>query len=285
MGHGTKSYTDTMRPQEVRALLEAIRSGATTVDEGLARLSDLPVQDLGFARLDTHRELRQGFGEAIFGQSKSPEHLVAIAARLLATTTGPVLATRVTPEGAAALLAAHPEARLHEAARLVVLRSDAPASGSRGVGRVAVLCAGTSDLPIADEAAYTAEALGASVTRLTDVGVAGLHRLLDAQGVLHEADIVIVVAGMEGALASLVGGISPAPVIAVPTSVGYGASFEGLAALLAMLNSCAAGIAVTNIDGGFPAASFALRLLRRRHGAAAAEDSAAAAPPRRPGSA
>lgn len=253
-----------LRPEEVRDLLEAVRSGHLGVEEGLARLKALPVDDLGFARLDTHRELRQGFGEAIYGAGKTPAQLVAIANRLLATTSGPVIATRVAPDGARALIAEHPSATVHEAARLVVLRSHAPAPGRPGLGTVLVVCAGTSDLPVADEAAGTAEALGARVERLTDVGVAGLHRLLGEQDRLHSADVVICVAGMEGALASLVGGISSTPVVAVPTSVGYGAAFGGLAALLAMLNSCAAGIAVMNIDGGFSAATFAIRLLRSR---------------------
>ena len=252
-----------MRPQEVRDLLEAVRAGALSVDEGLTRLRALPVEDLGFARLDSHRELRQGFGEAIYGAGKTPDQLVAIAERLLSTTSGAVVATRVTAEGAAALLARHPDALHHQAARLVVLRSLAPAPGETGLCTVLVVCAGTSDLPVADEAAGTAAALGARVERLNDVGVAGLHRLLGEQERVHVADVVICVAGMEGALASLVGGISSAPVVAVPTSVGYGASFGGLAALLAMLNSCAAGIAVTNIDAGFSAAVFAMRLLRR----------------------
>jgi pyridinium-3,5-biscarboxylic acid mononucleotide synthase len=253
-----------MRPQEVRELLESVRSGQVSVEEGVTRLQALPVDDLGFARLDTHRELRQGFGEAVYGAGKTPAQLVAITKRALATTSGPVLVTRVTPEGAEALLAAHPSAVFHEAARLLVLRSQAPAPGEPGLGTVLVVCAGTSDLPVADEAAAAAETWGARVERLTDVGVAGLHRILGEQDRLHSADVIICVAGMEGALASLVGGISSAPVVAVPTSVGYGAAFGGLAALLAMLNACATGIAVTNIDGGFSAAAFAVRLLRSR---------------------
>ena len=252
-----------MRPEEVKELLEDMRSGATTVDQALAALRRLPVDDLGFARLDLHRELRQGFPEAIYAEGKSPEQTLAIADRLLARTTAPVLATRVPPDAATALLRAHPDARHSDVARLVVLRGDRRAR-TDSLGKVAVVCAGTSDLPIAEEAALTAEALGMETDRITDVGVAGLHRLLDVQDRLHDCDAVIVVAGMEGALASLVGGISSAPVIAVPTSVGYGASFEGLASLLAMLNSCAAGIAVCNIDNGFGAAIFAARVLRKK---------------------
>jgi NCAIR mutase (PurE)-related protein len=253
-----------MRPEEVRELLTGMRDGATTIDQAMATLRRLPVENLGFARLDTHRELRQGFAEAIYAEGKTTQQTVAIAERLLETTTAAVLATRTPPETAAALLEQWPTAAHHPEARLVVLRS-ARRSAEESLGRVAVVSAGTSDLPVAEEAAVTVDALGASVERLADVGVAGLHRLLGIQDQLHAADVVIVVAGMEGALASLVGGLTSAPVIAVPTSVGYGASFEGLAALLAMLNSCAAGVAVFNIDNGFGAATFAARMLRRQH--------------------
>jgi NCAIR mutase (PurE)-related protein len=248
-----------MRPEEVKDLLRGVAEGATRTEDALRALERLPVQDLGFATLDTHRELRQGLPEAIYAEGKTPEQVVEIAARLLETTTGPVLATRVPDDAAQALIERFPEARHHESARLVVLRRE---NAGVELGTVAVVAAGTSDLPVADEAACTADAVGAAVQRINDVGVAGLHRLLAVEDRLREADVVIVVAGMEGALASLVGGITPAPVIAVPTSVGYGASFEGLAALLAMLNSCAAGVVVTNIDNGFGAAAFALRLLR-----------------------
>jgi pyridinium-3,5-biscarboxylic acid mononucleotide synthase len=252
-----------MRPEEVKDLLNGMRSGATTVDEALAALRRLPVEDLGYARLDTHRELRQGLPEAIYAEGKTPEQTVAIVERLLERTEAPVLATRADPEVAAAVLKAFPAASYSSVARLIVVRADRRFE-AEPLGRVAVVSAGTSDLPVAEEAALTATALGARVDRITDVGVAGLHRLLEAQDRLHEADVVIVIAGMEGALASLVGGIASAPVVAVPTSVGYGASFEGLAALLAMLNSCAAGVAVFNIDNGFGAATFAMRVLRKR---------------------
>lgn len=254
-----------MRPEEVKQLLIDMRAGATTVDEALLALRRLPVENLGFARLDTHREMRQGLAEAIYAEGKTPEQTVAIAARLLAKTTSPVLATRAPEATAAALLREWPDADYSEVARIVVLRP-ARREGDDALGRLCVVSAGTSDLPVAEEAATTAEALGARVERFTDVGVAGLHRLLDIQDTLHEADAVVVVAGMEGALASLVGGLVSAPVIAVPTSVGYGASFEGLAALLAMLNSCAAGVAVFNIDNGFGAATFAVKMLRKHHG-------------------
>ena len=251
-----------MRPEEVKELLQETRSGATTVDEALSALRRLPVDDLGFAQLDLHRELRQGLPEAIYAEGKTVEQTVEIAGRLLQGTTAPVLATRVSPETAEALLDNHPDASYSEPGRVVVLRAEQ--RRPMPLGTAAILSAGTSDLPVAEEAAVTAEALGIAVDRVTDVGVAGLHRLLDIQDKLHQSDVVIVVAGMEGALASLVGGIASAPVVAVPTSVGYGASFGGLAALLAMLNSCAAGITVCNIDNGFGAAVFAARVLRKK---------------------
>ena len=249
-----------MRPEEIAVLLDEMRAGTTTVDDALKKLQQLPIGDLGFAKLDLHREVRQGMPEAIFGEGKTPAEVVAIAARLVEATTSPVLVTRVTPEIAEAVLGAFHEAEHHERARMVVLRKEV----TRDLGTVAVVTAGTSDLPVADEAAVTADAVGAEVTRITDSGVAGIHRILEEQQALDRADVVIVVAGMEGALPSVVGGLTGAPVIAVPTSVGYGASFEGLAALLGMLNSCAAGVAVMNIDNGFGAAMHALRILRGR---------------------
>ena len=259
--HSGSSYTDGMRPEEVKALLTDMTEGNASVEDVLRALRRVPVENLGFAQLDTHRELRQGMPEAVYAAGKTPEQVLAITARLLETTTAPVLITRVPPDIRTALLDEFPEAVNHSEARLVVLRSEP----TKSLGSVAVVSAGTSDLPVAQEAAYTAEALGASVEATTDVGVAGVHRILAVQDRLHDADVVIVVAGMEGALASLVGGISSAPVIAVPTSVGYGASFDGLAALLAMLNSCAAGVTVVNIDNGFGAAVAAIRLLRKIH--------------------
>lgn len=255
-----------MRPEEVKELLKGMREGSTSVDDALRALQRLPVEDdLVFARLDVHRELRQGLPEAIYAEHKTPEQVVALAGRLLELTTAPVLATRLRPEAASALIEALPQTAYHAVARLAVIRPETRHRGERALGTVAVVCAGTSDLPVAEEAALTTEALGAEVERITDVGVAGVHRVLAVQDRLHDADVVVVVAGMEGALASLVGGLTPAPIVAVPTSVGYGASFEGLAALLSMLNSCAAGIAVTNIDNGFGAAVFALRMLRKKH--------------------
>jgi NCAIR mutase (PurE)-related protein len=251
-----------MRPEEVEALLDGMKRGTTTVDDALRELRRSPVEDLGFAQLDTHRELRQGIPEAIYAQGKTTSQVVAIANRLLETTTSPVLATRVSDQTAGALLENFADADFDPLARTVVIR---PLRTDASLGTVAIVSAGTADLPVAQEAAVTAACMGAAVASINDVGVAGIHRLLAVQDRLHEADVIVVVAGMEGALASLVGGITAAPVVAVPTSVGYGASFEGLAALLAMLNSCAAGVAVMNIDNGFGAGVFALRLLRSKN--------------------
>ena len=251
-----------MRPEEVKSLLNDMQEGTTTIDDALKLLRRSPIEDLGFAQLDVHRELRQGIPEAVYAEGKTSEQVVAIARRLVDSTTSAVLATRASDETAAALLAEFPQAQNHAVARLVVVRSQA---GTKDLGTVTIVSAGTSDLPVAEEAAITAETQGATIERINDVGVAGIHRLLAVQDRLHESDVVIVVAGMEGALASLVGGITAAPVVAVPTSIGYGASFEGLAALLAMLNSCAAGVAVMNIDNGFGAAMFALRVLRSKN--------------------
>ncbi len=250
-----------MRREELKALLRGVVDGSVTLDEAVSALQRLPLQDLGFARLDTHRELRQGMPEAIYAEHKTPDQVIAIAQRLLDATTSAVIATRVQDEAAARLLERWQDA-VHDAdARLVVLRS-AP-DETAPPGTVAVVSGGTSDRPVAQEAALVAEAMGIKVERVEDVGVAGLHRVLASEDVLRTSDVVIVVAGMEGALPSLVGGLTPAPVIAVPTSVGYGASFGGIAALLGMLNSCAAGLLVTNIDNGFGAAMAALRQLNR----------------------
>ncbi len=249
-----------MRPEEVKDLLTAMGEGTTSVDDVLALLQRVPVEDLGFARIDTHRELRQGFAEAIYAEGKTADQVVAIATRLAEHSDAPILATRVPEPTVAALQAAFPDARHHEVARLVVVR---PTRDVQRLGTIAVVSAGTSDLPVAEEAAVTGEALGATVERVSDVGVAGVHRVLAVQDEIRAADVVVVVAGMDGALPSLIGGIVEAPVVAVPTSVGYGAAFDGLAALLTMLNSCAAGVAVVNIDNGFGGAMFALRALRR----------------------
>lgn len=248
-----------MDPREIEKLLEAVRDGRATPHEALERLKGLPFEDLGFAKVDHHRALRRGFPEAVFGAGKSAEQVVAITGRIAARGQN-VLVTRTTPEVHRLVAASHPAAAYHHAARCLTLavREAEPLSG-----RIAVVCAGTSDVPVAEEAAVTAEFFGAAVERVFDVGVAGLHRLLDRAASLREADVLVVAAGMEGALPSVVGGLVDAPVVAVPTSVGYGASFGGLAALLAMLNSCASGVAVVNIDNGFGAAYLACLTLKR----------------------
>lgn len=250
-----------MTPEELKALLESVNEGKHSIEDAVGTLRRLPIEDLGYAQLDVHRELRQGLPEAIYAEGKTAPQVVEIAGRLLQRSSGPVLATRVPEDTARHLKEAFPDSVHHEIARLTVLRSAEPLPLEKGV---TVVSAGTSDQPVAEEAARTAEALGLPVKQINDVGVAGVHRVLAVQGDLLDAGVVVVVAGMEGALASLVGGITPAPVVAVPTSVGYGASFDGLAALLAMLNSCAAGVVVTNIDNGFGAATFAARTLSMR---------------------
>lgn len=252
-----------MRPEEVKELLERLEGGAVSIDDAVLELRRAPIEDMGFARLDTHRELRQGLPEAIYAAGKTDAEVLAIGQRLLETTTSAVIATRCSESCMAAIEHAFPAAEIDPRSRLAVLRR-AERLSETGLGTVTVICAGTSDLPVAGEAAITADALGAEVKTITDVGVAGIHRLVAVEGELQHSDVVIVVAGMEGALASLVGGIVAAPVIAVPTSVGYGASFEGLAALLAMLNSCAAGLTVVNIDNGFGAAIAAMRILQSK---------------------
>ncbi len=248
-----------MDPRDVEALLEAVRDKRVSPRDALERLRALPYEDLGFAKVDHHRELRRGFPEAVFGAGKTPEQVAAIVDAIAARGQS-VLVTRTTADVHQRVAASHQGARFHETARCLTLAGREPAALS---GRVAILCAGTSDIPVAEEAAVTVEFFGAAAERLFDVGVAGLHRLLDRTATLREADVVIVVAGMEGALPSVVGGLVDAPVIAVPTSVGYGASFSGLAALLAMLNSCASGVAVVNIDNGFGAGYLASLMLRR----------------------
>ncbi len=248
-----------MNADTVLRLLEQIRDGALTPEAGAKRLATLPYEDLGFAKVDHHRALRTGMPEVIYAAGKTDEQVVSIFGRIAASGAD-VLATRVAPSAAAAVLGAHPQAFHHAVARTVSLRQQgAPVKG----GGITVLCAGTSDLPVAEEAAVTADFLGHSVTRIVDVGVAGLHRLLAHHESLLEADVLIVCAGMEGALPSVVAGLVAAPVIAVPTSVGYGAAFGGLAALLGMLNSCSPRIGVVNIDNGFGAACLADAILRR----------------------
>jgi NCAIR mutase (PurE)-related protein len=249
-----------LNPDALIELLRRVQAGGLSVEDAASRLRDLPFEDLGFAKLDHHRALRRGFPEVVYGEGKTREQVVAIVERIAAAGQN-VLVTRVSPEVKEAVAASCPGVRHHESARCLTLEVHERAALP---GRVAVVCAGTSDVPVAEEAAVTAEFLGAAVDRVHDVGVAGLHRLLARTGTLREAHVVIVAAGMEGALPSVVGGLVDAPVIAVPTSVGYGASFQGVAALLAMLNSCASGVAVVNIDNGFGAGYLAAAILRKR---------------------
>ncbi len=249
-----------MRPAELRALLGQVRRGQLSAAAAAKRIAAAPVERLGFATLDHQRALRTGFPEVIFGQGKTPAQVVAIAKRLFARH-GLVLATRVDEAGRVALAGAFPAAEVHELARCVVLRRRAARGAGRG--RVLVVCAGTADLPVAEEALVTARVMGSRAELLADVGVAGLHRLLAHGERLREARVLVVVAGLEGALPSVVGGLVDRPLIAVPTSVGYGAHFEGLAPLLAMLNSCAAGVTVVNVDNGF-GAGYAAHLINAR---------------------
>ena len=240
-----------MTSLDIQKLLDAVRAGtvdsAHAADQIASALRTAPFDDLGFARIDTHRALRQGFPEVVLGLGKTPEQIAAIAARIVDHGQA-LLVTRAEPGAFDRVVEVLPAARYHPIARAITL-----AQGEVPQGRVTILlaCAGTSDLPVAEEAAVTAEIMGNAVDRLYDVGVAGLHRLLHEQSRIQRARVVVVVAGMEGALPSVVAGLVRVPVIAVPTSVGYGASFGGVAALLGMLNSCANGVAVVNIDNGF----------------------------------
>jgi len=257
MKHSAPRRRDAIEEHRLRELLAAVADGQTDVESAVQDLRRMPYEDIGFAKVDHHRALRDWVPEVILGQGKSPRQIVAIAQTLLGRSDR-LLVTRLEPAAAQALLDAIPDARHHETARCVTVeRVAAPKHDG-----VAVLCAGTADLPIAEEAAVTAEIIGNDVRRMYDVGVAGLHRLLDQLAVLREARALVVVAGMEGALPSVVAGLVSAPVIAVPTSVGYGASFGGLAPLLSMLNSCAAGVAVVNIDNGFGAGYLAASINR-----------------------
>ena len=246
-----------MTSLELQKLLDAVRAG--TVDSASAAeriamaMQQAPFEDLGFARVDTHRELRQGFPEVILGLGKTPTQIAAIAGRIVERGQ-PLLVTRAGPDTFDAVRQIAPAATYHEQARAITL---VQGDICRGKGTIIVACAGTSDLQVAEEAAVTGEIMGNTIERLYDVGVAGIHRILSEHGRLQSARVIIVVAGMEGALPSVVAGLVSVPVIAVPTSVGYGASFGGIAALLGMLNSCANGVAVVNIDNGFGAAAIA----------------------------
>ena len=238
-----------MNAESIRKLFEQVRRGKLSPDDAVTRLRHLPFEDLGFAKLDHHRTLRAGMPEVIFGQGKSPAQLAQIFSRL-ARQGGNVLATRSSNEQFAAVKKKVRKAEYRELARAIVLQRD---HKKYGKGIIAVVSAGTSDIPVAEEAVVTAEIMGNDVEHLYDVGVAGIHRLLANRGTLTRARVVIVCAGMEGALPSVVGGLVGVPVIAVPTSVGYGAAFKGVAALLGMMNSCASNVSVVNIDNGFGA--------------------------------
>ena len=259
-----------MDAERLRHLLEQVKAGEVPIDSALSALRSLPFEDLGFAKLDHHRALRNGFPEVIYCPGKTTEHIVTIAEKLAARSRR-VLASRASAEVAEAVQARFPDAVYHPLPRMLVIPgfeddnlsangagAQAPSPEPRAsrhpvLGTILVVSAGTADLPVAEEAVITATEMGSPVDRLYDVGVAGIHRLLSSQEKLFAANVLIVVAGMEGALASVVGGLVARPVIAVPTSVGYGASFGGVSALLTMLNSCATGIGVVNIDNGFGA--------------------------------
>ncbi len=246
-----------MELDKLRSLLERLQAGDTTVDQTLDQLKQLPYQSLnGFANLDHHRALRTGFPEVIFAQGKTAPQVLDIMQNLIKVNRR-VMATRVTPEMSQVIGKVLPEAIYHPQARILYVDQDPQSEKTPGI---LVLTAGTADIPVAEEAALTAELMGNQVGRLYDVGVAGLHRLLDRLELLQKARVIVVAAGMEGALPSVVGGLVAAPIIAVPTSIGYGASFQGLAALLGMLNSCANGIAVVNIDNGYGAGVLAAKI-------------------------
>ena len=274
-----------MTPMEIEKILRAVASGKLTISAALDRLRALPFEDLGYARVDHHRELRRGFPEVVFGEGKTVAQCAAIASRI-ARAGQTVLVTRATKAQFDAVRRAHARAEWHEAARMIVIRSEAqarkpggaapgetmkaqvnrrPADAPSAAGHeeVLVISAGTSDIPVAEEAALTAEVLGCATGRCYDVGVAGLHRLLDIRERLEAARAIVVVAGMEGALPSVVAGLVRAPVIGVPTSVGYGAALGGLTALFGMLTSCAGGLTVVNIDNGFGAGVAAAQIVRR----------------------
>ena len=236
-----------MSQQDIRSILQAVRDGELSPDEAMTRLKLEPFQDLGYAKVDHHRELRQGVSEVIYGAGKTPEQIIGIAGAMLARGQKTILITRIDSKTADCVAAVYP-LRYEPQAR-VGLIGEIPAAD--GDGTIVVACGGTSDLPVAEEAAITAEVLGNRVVRLYDVGVSGIHRLLANMEPIMTARCIVAVAGMEGALPSVIGGLADVPVIAVPTSVGYGASLGGIAALLSMLNSCASGVSVVNIDNGF----------------------------------
>ncbi len=248
-----------MNREQIKRLIEEARAGRVEIDQVVDRLAALPYENIEFARIDHHRDLRAGFPEVIFGQGKTVPQIASIAARILEQSRN-LLITRTSEEVFAEIAALASEAEFHREARMISVVRDAT---ERGEGHIAIISAGTSDIPVAEEAAVTAQVLGNRVRRVYDVGVAGIHRLLGAREEFETARVIIVVAGMEGALPSVVGGLVGVPVIAVPTSIGYGASFGGVAALLGMLNSCASNVTVVNIDNGF-GAGFVASLINRK---------------------
>jgi NCAIR mutase (PurE)-related protein len=245
---------------QIKQLLEQTRSGRISLDEAAERLARLPYEDLKFARVDHHRDLRIGFPEVILGQGKTIEQIVKIADSIL-TESSNLLISRTTQEVFGEVVKLAPDAEFHTEARMISVVRDRT---ERGAGSIAIISAGTSDMPVAEEAAVTATVMGNRVRRIYDVGVAGIHRLFGASKEFEAARVIVVVAGMEGALPSVVGGLVSVPVIAVPTSIGYGASFGGIAALLGMLNSCASNVTVVNIDNGFGAGFVASLINRKR---------------------
>ena len=256
-----------MEQSEMKKILELVRDGALSTQEALLKIREAPFTDLGYAKIDNHRQIRQGFAEVVYGAGKTKEQILGIVRKMLSDGVQTILVTRISPEKAQytaqglALDSDRTPFRYEEIAR-VAIAGQIPAPSGRGT--IVVACGGTSDLPVSEEAALTAEALGNRVVRLTDVGVSGLHRLLTHMEDIMSASVIIAVAGMEGALASVIAGLADCPVIAVPTSVGYGASFGGLSALLSMLNSCASGVSVVNIDNGFGAGYQAAMINRVR---------------------
>lgn len=234
---------------DIRKLLESVREGTTSVDDALLEIKKAPFEDIGYAKVDLHRKIRQGVAEVIYGAGKTPEQITGIVGAMLANGQKRILITRMTPEAAALLSQKHPLDYRKDAKVGIIGGLPQP----DGIGKVVIATGGTSDIPVAEEAALTAEIHGSEVVRLYDVGVSGVHRLLSHMELIMGATVIIAIAGMEGALASVVGGLADCPVIAVPTSVGYGASFGGVSALLSMLNSCASGVSVVNIDNGFGA--------------------------------
>jgi len=244
-----------MDSKTLKQILEAVSSGRMSVEEATKKLQNLPYEDLGYCKIDHHRAIRTGFPEVVFCEGKRPEQVAEVFKRL-AVDNPVVLATRADKDTYDAVKREVPGADYNETARMIVFSKKTPKK--RPIAKyILVVSAGTADIPVAEEAAVTAESMGSRVERIYDIGVAGIHRLLDNKELLDNANVIIVVAGMEGALASVVGGLVRAPVIAVPTSIGYGASFQGLAALLSMLNTCAEGVTVVNIDNGFGAGYFA----------------------------